>query len=217
MKTDYSINILKSGLYTLREAANYSRLHYKTLYRWAEISGIKILDDNKIMSFLDFIQALAIRDIRRQHNIPLQKIREALEIAKKKYNVDYPFAKEHTTYLFGKDIYISLEKEENPIQLSGKGEGQLAMRKIIELYMKDLCFGSTGFAIEYKPIQGIIMNPKFRFGEPLVERVKIPAIVLWEAFQSEGSLEAASEAYGVTIEDVYTASKYIETLDLKAA
>lgn len=212
-----TINILKSGLYSIQEASTYARLHYNTLSRWMEMNGVKVINDEKFISFLDLVQALAIRNIRRQHSIPLHKIRESVDNAKKKYGIEYPFARKHTTYLYGKDIYISLEENDDPTIISGRNTGQIAIRKIIELYLKDLSFNPDGWAITYEPMNGIILDPKFRFGEPIVKSVKIPAIALWEAVESEGSLEAAALTYGVSLEDVLLASKYIDSLDLKAA
>ncbi|MCB9211592.1 MAG: MerR family transcriptional regulator [Ignavibacteriales bacterium] len=205
------------GLYTVSEAATYSRLHYSTLHRWMEINEFKILNGEKFITFLDFIQALAIRDIRRQHNISLQKIREALNRAKEAYDITHPFAMNHTTFLLEKDIHIKLKNDSDLTQLTGKQPGQMTMKSIIEVYLQDLTFGASGLAIEYKPYTGITMNPLFNFGEPILEKTKLPAFVLWEAVQSEGSFENAANAYGISVDEVIIASKYIETLNLQAA
>lgn len=210
-------DILKNGLYTVSEAATYARLHYSTLHRWMEINEFKIMNGEKFITFLDFVQALAIREIRRQHNISLQKIREALNRAKDEYEITHPFAMNHATFLLGKDIHIKLKDESDLTQLTGKQSGQMVMRPIIEVYLHDLTFGESGLAIEYKPYNGILMNPLINFGEPILENAKLPAFDLWEAVQTEGSFEGAAEAYGISKEEVIIASKYIETLNLQAA
>lgn len=209
--------LLKSGLYTVSEAATYARLHYSTLHRWMEVNDFQILEGEKFVTFIDFIQALAIRDIRRRHNISLQKIREAIKRAQNNYGIEYPFARMHKSFLLDKDIYVDIDGENDLTKLSGKNDGQMAIRPIVEIYLRDLTFGSSGLAIEYKPLTGIIMNPQISFGEPVLEKTKIPALDLWEAVQTEGSFEAAAYAYGVELNEVETAIKYIETLNLQAA
>ena len=46
----------------------------------------------KIVTFLDFVQALAIRRLRNEWHLPLQKIREGYYRAKKDFKLKYPFA-----------------------------------------------------------------------------------------------------------------------------
>ena len=72
-----------TGLYTLPEAALYSRLHPAVLGRWlfGNKSGGRVLspqiadDEQRAVTFLDFVQALAVRSIRQQHRLSLDKIR----------------------------------------------------------------------------------------------------------------------------------------------
>jgi uncharacterized protein (DUF433 family) len=96
------------GLYTPAEAALYARVHNSLMNRWlfGDARGnsvikpqIGVIDDEKIITFLDFVQTLAIRAIRQTRKVPLQKIREAIDQAKRLYRIDYPFAIKHTTYL----------------------------------------------------------------------------------------------------------------------
>jgi hypothetical protein len=97
-----------SGLYTVKEAALYARVREPLMRRW--LFGTKdrraVIDlqfgaGEKLVSFLDLIQTLAIREIRLQYNVPLQKFRQAIRWVKKARDVDYPFARKHFTYLLG--------------------------------------------------------------------------------------------------------------------
>src|SRR5271154_7587936 len=88
-----------TGLYTLGEAAKYARMHPITLARWFKgdnyCERIIPLEDTKIISFLDFVQALAIRNLRvnyKKYKISLQDIRDAVEKATKEYGISHPFA-----------------------------------------------------------------------------------------------------------------------------
>src|ERR1041385_3347657 len=101
-----------TGLYTLGEAATYARIPLRTISSWfrrdSAMSRVFPGDDSKIIGFLDFIQTLAVRNLRVHYDISLQKIRDAVERAKEEFNLDYPFARKHTTYLFDPQMWIKV-------------------------------------------------------------------------------------------------------------
>ena len=118
------------GMYTPAEAAMYARVSSRMMSRW--VHGDKIgkaairaqipVADDKTVTFLDFIQTLAIRAIREQkEKVPLQKIREAIELATA-MGVPYPFARQHSTFLW--DGEIQLDVAGQLIQASGRRRGQ---------------------------------------------------------------------------------------------
>src|SRR4051812_17888165 len=97
------------GLYTPAEAAFYARVRTQTLNRWlfGDSRGESVVtaqiksDDEKIVTFRDFVQALAIRSIRTQYpKISLQKVRRAVDLAGEKLGVRHPFARPHKTYVY---------------------------------------------------------------------------------------------------------------------
>ena len=114
------------------------------------MNDFHFLSGEKFITFVDFVQALAIRDIRRQHNVSLQKIREALNRAKEEYHITHPFAMNHRTFLLEKDIHITLHNDDDLTQLTCKKPGQMTMRPIIEVYLQDLTFSEDGLAVNYK-------------------------------------------------------------------
>ena len=215
-------NLLGLGLYTPSEAALYARVHPSTMGRWihgnqmgkAVINPQLVNDPDRTVTFLDFVQALAIRAIRREHKVPLPKIRNAVELVRSTYNIDYPFAMKHKTFLLGNEILIEIPAfGRDLIQVSGKHKKQGVMRKVAELYMKDLSFTSDGdLASAYQAFkhagQKIIMDPSRQFGQPLVERCGYPALVLVEAYRSEGSISGAAKAYGLRKTDIELALRY---------
>ena len=102
-------DMLKVGLYTPPEAAFYARVRTGMMNRWmfgdkigSPVFSPQFSDpDEKIVTFLDFIQVLAIRALRLPpHKVPLHKIRQAVDIAREQ-DIRYPFAMEHVTYIYG--------------------------------------------------------------------------------------------------------------------
>ena len=227
-----SLKLIGRGLYTPREAAFYARLKTQTMKRWVfgNRQGLAVvhaesseeLEGEPVVTFLDFIQALAIRAITTApygQRVSLQKVREAVDTARERYDVQYPFAQEHKTYLFGSNIIIELHDGDYRA-LTGKRKDQLFLRPVVELYKKRLSFGEDGYASEYCAWDSgdlkITMNPKVRFGEPLMPS-GYTAKTLWEGVAAEGSIDDTARVYGVSMEEIELAYAYFDHLRGNAA
>ena len=223
-------NILGLGIYTPAEAAFYARVMTRTISRWiyGDKRGERVIDSQlapageKIVTFLDFVQSLAIREITARHKVPLEKIRDAVTLSSER-GIRYPFAVEHTAYLFGDGENeghgeIVLKIGDQMIQASGDGRKNILIKDVAQLYLKDLKFSPvTGLAEEYvawTDMDGrqIVMNPKIRFGEPVVKNIGYTAQAIWEAYEIEGGIEAAANAYGIGKEYVELTLRYHDHL-----
>lgn len=218
-------DMLGIGMYTPREAAFYARIGTAKLSRWVfgGTTGDAVIErqitdsEEKIVTFLDFVQSLAIRAIRVRHkNIPLQTIRRAYEDAVQEYGIDYPFARPHQIFLVADTKRLVVKVGEGDYrELAGKAKGNKIIARIVEPFLTDLMF-NHGLAVEYtawSTLDGkITMNPQHRFGEPTVVDCGYTARALWEAAEVEGSPEAAAQAYGVDTKHVLMACKYYDHL-----
>ena len=182
-----AIDLLGKGIYSTTEAAMYARVAPSLMSRWvfSTSQGDSVIDpelgntEEKIVTFLDFVQALAIRRIRQERRIPLSKIRDAYARAKDKYGVKYPFALDSTRIgLFGppndpsrQEIYICLDKDEKKsqayFQLTGKKHGNQLIGEVVRTYAHRLVFDpKSGMAVRYvayptsgQSVDEIIMDP----------------------------------------------------------
>ena len=219
------------GLYTANEAAFYARIPLQTVNRWLQGSRTseRVIrpemwqSKEKFLTFPDFVQTVAIRSLRSSPEIsrvPLQKIREAVNVAADRFGVEHPFAREHVTYWDGKNLHIEITKG-TLTQITGKSIGQGSFKQIVELYVKDLRFNDDGLADEYKAYtwagRDVVMNPKVRFGEPMVAASGYTAAALWEACHAEGSIDGAAKAYGISSGEVEAAMRYYDYLQATAA
>jgi hypothetical protein len=102
------------GIYAPEEAAQYARISQQTMSRWiwGDAKGDAVIkaelssrgEKEKLVTFLDFVQALAIRSVRisTRTKFPLQKIRQARINATEKYSLDFPLAaRGHRIFIFG--------------------------------------------------------------------------------------------------------------------
>lgn len=233
-------DILGQGIYTPAEAAFYARERTEVVKRWIRGDGtakavVKAqFEDERFISFLDFVQTLAISAIRRQYAVPLQTIRKAVEFAEEEFGMIYPFAREHSTYLLDRDqrgadaprepnepeerrweLFIEPPRGQGLLQLTGRNRGNLAMKEIVEPYLKNLKFNEEGLAREYAAYSlggiQITMDPQRRFGEPLLPS-GYTALAIADAIRTEGSVDAVCHAYGIERTEVELAYSYLDYL-----
>ena len=210
------------GAYNVHDVALFARMNAGTVRRWffGSNTGSAIMsgkDKERFLTFLDFMQAVAVRNLRMKHRVHLDKIREAIQYAETEFKMSHPFARPHATWLDGKSIAILPPQQEVAVHATGRNKGQHVLKRILEPYLEDVSFNpETGLAESFKAYQfkdrTIKMNPEIHFGQPFVETVGITAERLAAAVDEEGSLDAAAEAFGVHRDDVEAASHYIDSL-----
>jgi uncharacterized protein (DUF433 family) len=211
-----------NGLYTVAEAALYARVSKAKMARWlfGTKSGQAAVvpqfgTDEKLVSFLDLIQTLAIREIRLQRKVPLPKFRQAINVAKDTLDIDYPFARRHCSYLLNDELVILTPGTEDQfVEVSGKHRGQ-RLFPFVEMYLTDLSFSPEGLANCYQIYKSrhaepivIKMDPQQRFGEPLLPS-GYAATTIFDAIKAEGGIEATTKAYGISKEEVEAAYQFV--------
>jgi uncharacterized protein (DUF433 family) len=221
-----SENMLGVGLYSIEEIALYARVSRKLANRWffgSKEGGRTItprIIDGKFVSFLDFVQMMAIREIRQAHRVSLKKIRQLLDIAENERDIQYPFASKGITFLWGDNLGLKLP-DGKMIEASGMHRRNILLKEVVVLYKEDLGYDPSGIANLYHAFKwddcAVEMNPRLRFGEPIVKSCGYTAQTLWEAAKDEGSVEGAARAYGVDKKEVETACRYFDMLQGKAA
>ncbi len=210
---------LGHGLYTIPEAALYARVRPAMIARWlfGTKKGKAVIDpefgpNDRVVSFLDLIQTLAIREIRIQKpEVTLQKFRQAIQVAREKLGISYPFAQWHCTFLYGEDLVIKpVAGRDEYFQVTGK-EGQ-GMFSFVETYLENLDFGKDGLASEYRIYKHsnvqVLMNPNRRLGEPLLPS-GYSAEIIFDSIRTEGSINRAAKVYGISLTEAEAAYQFV--------
>ena len=225
-----SSQFLGKGMYTVAEAALYCRVTTKLMTRWlfGNSSGGPVMvpqfgTDERFVSFLDLVQTLAIREIRIHHKVTLPKIREAIKFAEDNFKLYHPFARHHCTYLYDDILLIRPDQAEDDfIEASGRQKGQRRFT-FVEMYLKSLDFTPDGLAYKYriftsnhrKPVL-VTMDPKVRFGEPLLPS-GYTALTIYEGIKVEGGVTQAAKAYGISVNEAEAAYQFADHLSSKCA
>ncbi len=211
---------LGSGLYSVSEAAFYAKVKPALLSRWLFATGGRSVispqfefgKEDRLVSFLDFIQTLAIRDIRKQKKVPLEQIRNAIHVAEQRFGIDYPFARKHCTYLTtgnrlaicpnGKDFYEVCGKEAQ--KLFSFAEHYL---ELLEYDSGGLAKNYTVFKSKHKSPVSIVMDRGIRFGEPMLPS-GYSALTIYDSIHAEGSEKRAAAVYGIPVQEAEAAKQF---------
>jgi hypothetical protein len=237
-------DIIGLGVYAPSEAARYARVATGKFSRWVFGAGehepviqSELSGKDRVVTFLDFAQALSVHEIRLAADISLQKIRAAYKQAQQEHGVKYPFAVEHGIFVFGDlkrvercelGIYIPhtgshqerdkfVKEQKKVVQLTGKHKGNVLIGQIVQEFSRNLIFHKeTGLADEYVAFTShghrILMDRNIRFGKPYLEHIGYEAETLAEAVSIERGVARAARIYDVDESAVLAALDFYKHL-----
>lgn len=211
------------GLYSVSEAAFYAKMPRVTLSTWffgrSDRSAYREhslpSDEQQFLTFDEFIEAVAIRSLRSEHNFQLSQILEALTFAEEKWGIKHLFSHpRHRAAIDNKKgIYIYLDEDGDPVQISKPSlRGQKSFHPLVQSYLKLLHFDTKEHLISYKPADSISMQPSICYGEPFVDNVYYPVKTLYDAYLSEGGIVRAANLFEIDEESVKKAVRYWDSL-----
>lgn len=207
--------------YSISEAAFYVRIPATTLVAWTRGQDyhtkegvhrtfeplIELADpQNRFLSFYNLVEAHMLRSTT-ERGVPLRNVRKALEYIRETIPGKHPLLM-HDFEVSGKDVFI----QHLGNTINATRHGQLAMRKILEKYLRRIIRDASGLPIKVFPINSrrLVIDPRFSSGKPIVKDRGITASVLWGRKQTGESVTEIAKDYGLTelevkeaIEDYY--------------
>jgi uncharacterized protein (DUF433 family) len=207
-------DLRKIPSYTVTEAAHYLRIPTATLRSWTLgrfytiESGrrffkpvIEIANEKqRLLSFMNLIEAHILDAIRREHNIPLYKIRTAIEYLQKRFPSKHPIA-DQTFETDGLDLFI--QKFGQLINVSQAG--QLAMRELLQAHLRRIERDNSGIPVRLYPFtrkrdleepKVVVIDPHISFGRPVLTGTGIPTAVIAERYKAGESIDELADDYG---------------------
>ena len=153
---------------------------------------------------------MAIREIRCQKRVSLQKIRKTVQKAKEN-GILFPFATKHTTFVFADDVVLRLNSGQL-IQATGKYQNNKLLEPVVYEYLEDIGFDGQGLAQEYVPIRrahrSVTLSPTINYGSPTVLPCGYTVATLLNSVATEGGVDQAADACGVHHVEVELAQEY---------
>lgn len=221
--------------YAMAEAAHYLRLPTSTLRAWClgQAYGpkqsrppfervIEIADSKaKALSFMNLVEAHVLASLRRELEVPLPKIRDAVVYLQHELNSSRPLA-EQRFYTDGADLLV-----EHLGGLLNLNRRQYEIKDVIQAYLRRVERDASGLPIKLYPLtrvqapgqqpRHVVIDPQVAFGRPVLVGTGIPTAVLAERFKAGEDEDALAEDYGVTKEGIVEAIRCELDLQLRAA
>jgi uncharacterized protein (DUF433 family) len=200
--------------YTISDSAHYLRIPRSTLRAWVAgqayrrngatrmFKPIIDLPDRHVslLSFINLVEAHVLDAIRRHHEISLQKVRKAAGYLADHLGSRHPLVDQRFE-TDGVDLFIRRYGELINISQSG----QLAMRQILEAYLRRVEWDQTGVVARLYPFtrkravdepKAVVIDPRISFGRPVLVGSGIPTAVIAERYKAGESVDELADDYG---------------------
>lgn len=200
--------------YGLAEAAHYLRIPIATLRSWVRgryyptgrgrkfFKPLLELPDPELasLSFVNLVEAHILDAIRREHNIPLPKVRVALDYVKQLFDSRHPLA-DHKFQTDGAALFVARFGE----LIAVSEAGQLAMKEMLAAHLRRLEHDADGLAARLYPFTRkrqpdepkiIVIDPSVSFGRPTIIGTGIATSIVAERYKAGESIDELAHDYG---------------------
>jgi uncharacterized protein (DUF433 family) len=226
-------NVLELPAYTAREAAHYLTIPLATVRSWSAgrpyptksgrrfFSPVLKLPERTppVLSFTNLVEVHVLDAIRREHQIPLDKIRIAIKYLRDEFGSEHPLA-DHRLETNGLDLFV--QKYGSLINITQSG--QLAIREFLEGYLKRIERNPIGDAVRLYPFTRkrgmdeprlVVIDPAISFGRPVLAGTGVPTGAIAERYKAGESVPQLAMDYGRSTDDIEEAIRC--ELQLEAA
>jgi uncharacterized protein (DUF433 family) len=198
--------------YGIPLAAHYLRLPTATLSSWVlgrryRVQGGKKtfrpwihVQDKRVplLSFYNLAEAHVLSAFRREHQIPMARIRTALDYVSREFGWKRPLIEQD----FQTDG-VGLLIEHLGHLVDAAAGGQIVMRKCVEQHLKRMEWENKLVARLYpfthtdkeKSPKLVLIDPKHSFGRPFLAKTRVPTAIIAERYKAGDSIEHLAEDY----------------------
>lgn len=200
--------------YIVSEAAHYLLIPQATLRSWVVgryyptergrrfFHPVILLPDKKrtLLSFINLVEAHVLDAIRREHQIPLDRVRIAIGYLKQHFGSKHPLA-EQSFETDGVDLFV--QKYSQLIAVTKAG--QLAMRDLLQAHLRRIERDPRGVPIRLYPFtrkrdweepRAVVIDPLVSFGRPVLAGTGIATATVAERYKAGESVDQLATDYG---------------------
>jgi uncharacterized protein (DUF433 family) len=174
---------------------------------------------HRALSFINLVEVHVLDALRRDHHVPLDKIRVALEYLRNKFGSKHPLAEDRFA-TDGLDLFVQKYGQ----LINASRAGQLGMREILETYLRRVERDAQGVALRLYPFtrkrapdepRSVVIDPFISFGKPVLAGTGISTAIVAERYKAGESVGQLSADYGRSDLDIEEAIRC--ELELEAA
>lgn len=213
--------------YTIADASSYLRVPHRTLETW--VAGYSAVGrrrarpvivpagrDPRRLSFSNLVEAFVLATMRRVHEIPLQRVRRALDFVGDRLGIDRPLV--HARFQTdGVDLFL----DHAGVLVNASRAGQSSWRQIIGDDLQRIECDESGLAARLFPIlrlrgtqpRTVVIDPTVSFGRPCIAGTGIATRVVWERYLAGEGISMLAVDYGVDddlVEDAIRCESHVE-------
>ena len=226
-------NYLKSGLYTVSDAARLIDVNSQRLRRW--VTGdphgsdstpligtdIERIDGQVSLSFMNLIEALFISKFAAK-GLHVRSIRAMADEAKRFLQTPYPFSRNVLFRADGQKIFAEIVKRTGDHELYDLSKRNWAFYSMLKRVLKPtIIYGPSEHAERWYPRKriapNVIVNPSASFGQPVLADSGVPTHAIRTAVKAEGGdCATVAKWYDIPVARVEEAVKFESRLDSAA-
>jgi uncharacterized protein (DUF433 family) len=205
--------------YDIASAARIIHMNPSTLRNWAHgtraFQPVLELPQRGFLSFINLTEAYVLYAMRRRYEIPLPRVRTAIEYVESEMEVDHPLAFQQ----FKTDkVDLFVETAAGHVNASKRGQlrhaALMALERIEwEHHRPVALFPLLRASDESRPVK---VSPFVAFGNPVISGTRIATHVVWQRFHAGESIEALARDYRLEKDKIEEAVR-AESVESEAA
>lgn len=186
-------------------------------------------DEGQALSFFNLIEANVIAELRREHKVPMWRVREALGFLADNVSVPHPLVATEISVTPNQRVYIVHEGRRVDISAGGQWPLDQVVRNLLRRVHK----GPRGILMffprvsppasiselgmgedDYAPV---VVDPEVCFGRPVIAGTAIPTDVIADRFVGGDSVKKMAEDYDLSQEQIEAALRFERVREADAA
>ena len=203
MIPDAERHIRYEPIYTPADISRYAHVPAATLRSWTGSGGRRVIIRRAgrgvaPFSFINLIEAHVLAALRKTHEVPMQRVRRALDWMRDHFNTEHPLA-EAELEVFNWDIFV----DHRGMKVAASERGQSVIAEIMRPYLQRVERDAAG-PVRFYPFTSyqdcprhIVMDPCVEFGRPVVSGTRIETVMLFERFSGGESMSDLAGDYGL--------------------
>jgi uncharacterized protein (DUF433 family) len=207
--------------YTIAEAAHYLRISISTLNSWVTGRDYPVqggrrrfhplirpaqAEPERLLSFIDLVEAHVLHSIRHIHQVKRRKVRSALDYVERQFGDRHPLATQQFQ-TDGVDLFI----EKLGQLIAASAGGQVALREAFEAHLERVEHDERGIAARLYPFTRpshvdqpkiVVIDPRVSFGRPIIVGSGIPTSVIVERYHAGEGTDHLARDYRRSPEEI---------------
>jgi len=180
-------------------------------------------DEFHALSFFNLIEMQVIAELRREHKVPMVRVRTALQFLANNVSMAHPLVESELAVTPNQRVYIVHDGRRIDISAGG----QWPLDAVIRNLLRRVHRGRRGIVTYFPRVAApkidtdeyfpVVVDPEVCFGRPTIAGTGIPTDVVADRFLGGDSVEMMAEDYDLSEEQIAAALRFERVLEADAA